>query len=86
MSTPSDYEDEMRLRLTHLETYKKHVNLDDMDFGDDGVVDTLMRVVGRRGLGVWRVERECKLLEAGPAEEDGVADVNEGVGAGVDGK
>jgi len=47
------------LRLTHLKTYSKHINLDDMDFGDDGVVPTLSRVVGRRGLGVWRVEREC---------------------------
>ncbi|KAK5086223.1 alpha 1,2 mannosyltransferase [Exophiala xenobiotica] len=47
------------LRLTHLETYRRHINLDDMDFGDDGVLPTLSRVVGRRGLGVWRVEREC---------------------------
>jgi len=47
------------LRLTHLETYRRHINLDDMDFGDDGIIPTLSRVVGRRGLGVWRVEREC---------------------------
>lgn len=47
------------LRLTHLKTYSKHINLDDMDFGDDGVIPTLTRVVGRRGLGVWRVEKEC---------------------------
>ena len=47
------------LRLTHLETYRKHINLDDIDFGDDGVLPTIRRVVGKRGLGVWRVEREC---------------------------
>lgn len=47
------------LQLTHLNNYRKHINLDDMDFGDDGFMPTLTRVVGRRGLGVWRVEREC---------------------------
>lgn len=51
--------DHEALRLTHLETYRKHLNLDDMDFGDDGVLPTLRRVVGRRGLGVWKVQREC---------------------------
>lgn len=49
------------LKLTHLRTFSKHINLDDMDFGDDGVTATLSRVIGRRGLGVWRVERECVL-------------------------
>lgn len=39
--------------------YRRHLNLDDLDFGDDGVWPTLKRVVGRRGLGVWRVTREC---------------------------
>lgn len=47
------------LRLTHLATFRQHINLDDMDFGDDGVVSTLSRVVGRRGLGLWRVARYC---------------------------
>ena len=32
-----------------------------MDFGDDGVVETLRRVVGRRGLGIWKVERICEV-------------------------
>ncbi|KAL7276881.1 alpha 1,2 mannosyltransferase [Rhizina undulata] len=36
--------------------HRSHLNLDDMDFGDDGVVPTLKRVVGRRGLGIWRVK------------------------------
>lgn len=54
---------EQGLRLTHLRTYSKHINLDDMDFGDDGLWPTLSRVVGRRGLGVWRVERKCAAIE-----------------------
>jgi phosphatidylinositol glycan class Z len=39
--------------------YKQHLNLDDLDFGDDGFWYTLKRVIGRRGLGVWRVTRKC---------------------------
>lgn len=48
------------LQLYRLWTYKKHLNLDDLDFGDDGVLPTLRRVVGRRGLAVWSVRRACK--------------------------
>jgi phosphatidylinositol glycan class Z len=40
--------------------YHKHVNLDDLDFADDGVFGTLGRVLGRAGLGIWRVRRDCK--------------------------
>jgi len=39
--------------------YRRHLNLDDLDFGDDGVWPTLKRVVGRRGLAVWRVTKDC---------------------------
>lgn len=45
------------LRFRELWSYPKHVNLDDLDFGSDGVVATLRRVIGRRGLGVWSVRR-----------------------------
>lgn len=45
------------LRLRELWTYKKHLNLDDLDFGDDGILPTLKRVIGRRGLTVWAVDR-----------------------------
>ncbi|MCJ1285193.1 alpha 1,2 mannosyltransferase [Xylographa opegraphella] len=38
----------------------RHLNLDDMDWGEDGVAWTLGRVVGRRGLTAWRVGRECE--------------------------
>lgn len=37
-------------------TTKVHLNLDDMDFGDDGVLPTLSRVIGRRGLVVYDVD------------------------------
>ncbi|EME82088.1 glycosyltransferase family 22 protein [Pseudocercospora fijiensis CIRAD86] len=39
--------------------YRKHIGLDDLDFGGDGVKPTLQRVVGRRGLVVWQVSRKC---------------------------
>lgn len=69
---PDDKRDGSALKLTHLKTYRYHINLDDMDFGDDGIWPTLTRVLGRCGLGVWSVERECALREdaendAGPA-------------------
>lgn len=48
------------LQLYRLWSYRKHLNLDDLDFAEDGVVNTLKRVVGRRGLGVWSVRRSCK--------------------------
>lgn len=35
--------------------YMNHLNLDDMDFASDGVLPTIQRVVGRRGLAVWRI-------------------------------
>ena len=35
--------------------YMNHLNLDDMDFVSDGVLSTIQRVVGRRGLAVWRI-------------------------------
>ena len=46
--------------LEELWRYKMHVNLDDLDIGSEGVLGTLKRVVGRRGLVVWRVVRECE--------------------------
>ncbi|KAJ9495766.1 alpha 1,2 mannosyltransferase [Exophiala xenobiotica] len=51
------------LIMTNIFTYRQHINLDDMDFGDDGVLPTLQRVIGRRGLGVWKVDRICGPVE-----------------------
>ncbi|TVY31487.1 GPI mannosyltransferase [Lachnellula subtilissima] len=40
--------------------HTQHLNLDDLDFGDDGLWPTLKRVIGRRGLAAWRVTKDCK--------------------------
>ena len=39
--------------------YDKHLNLDDLDFGDDGFLPTVKRVLGRRGLAAWRITKPC---------------------------
>lgn len=49
------------LRFREVWRYRNHLNLDDMDFGDDGVWNTLSRVIGRRGLVAWRVTKSCGL-------------------------
>lgn len=41
--------------------YSRHLNLDDLDIGEDGIWDTLGRVIGRRGLVIWKVRRACGL-------------------------
>lgn len=52
------------LELEEVWSYRQHLNLDDMDFGDDGVWPTLSRVVGDRGLVVWRATRNCWATDA----------------------
>ncbi|KAK0646196.1 glycosyltransferase family 22 protein [Cercophora newfieldiana] len=47
------------LRFREVWRYSRHLNLDDLDFGEDGVWNTLARVVGRRGLAIWRVTKSC---------------------------
>lgn len=44
-----------KMALEKVWSYSRHLNLDDLDFGDDGVLPTLRRVVGRRGLDIWQV-------------------------------
>lgn len=63
-----------RLGLRQIAQFRRHVNLDDIDLGDDGLWGTLERVVGRRGLGIWRVERICdgRRDAAGEGGEDGM--------------
>ena len=39
---------------------KNHLNLDDLDFEEDGIRETLRRVVGRRGLVIWKVSRNLE--------------------------
>ncbi|KAH8702588.1 putative alpha 1,2-mannosyltransferase Smp3 [Talaromyces proteolyticus] len=45
------------IQMEELWTYKQHLNLDDLDLGDDGFLPTIARVFGRRGLSVWAVVR-----------------------------
>jgi len=47
------------LRFREVWRYSNHLNLDDLDWGEDGVWNTLARVVGRRGLAAWRVTKSC---------------------------
>ena len=47
------------LRFREVWRHQQHLNLDDLDFAEDGVWDTLSRVIGRRGLGIWRVTKSC---------------------------
>ena len=41
--------------------YRRHLNLDDLDFGGDGVRATVKRVVGRRGLMAWKIKSNCNI-------------------------
>lgn len=47
------------LRFREVWRYRHHLNLDDLDFAEDGVWETLTRVIGRRGLVAWRVTKSC---------------------------
>ena len=47
------------LRFREVWRHWNHLNLDDLDFGEDGVWNTLSRVIGRRGLVAWRVTKSC---------------------------
>lgn len=47
------------LRFREVWNHRQHLNLDDLDFAEDGVWNTLSRVIGRRGLGIWRVTKSC---------------------------
>lgn len=58
-SQPSD---STSIVLEEVWRYRNHVNLDDMDFGEDGVFGTVYRVFGRRGIGAWKVRKSCPSL------------------------
>ena len=51
------------LQLEKIWLYNMHLNLDDLDFATDGIWATLKRVIGRRGLVLWRVRRNCTVAE-----------------------
>ncbi|KAK3368142.1 glycosyltransferase family 22 protein [Podospora didyma] len=47
------------LRFREVWRHQQHFNLDDLDFVEDGVWNTLSRVIGKRGLAIWRVTKSC---------------------------
>jgi len=47
------------ISLEEVWSYKQHLNLDDMDIPEHGFRKTMARVVGGRGLVIWRVTRNC---------------------------
>ena len=54
------------LKWTQLWKYKQHLNLDDLDFGNEerGVFGEIKRVLGKRGLGAWLVGPDCRKVDA----------------------
>ncbi|KAI9693477.1 MAG: alpha 1,2 mannosyltransferase [Bogoriella megaspora] len=47
------------LEFQEVWSYSRHINLDDIDWAEDGIWGTLARVVGRSGLVIWDVQRVC---------------------------
>ena len=47
------------ITLQELWRYDRHIGLDDLDFEEDGVWPTLQRVIGRRGLVIWQINKQC---------------------------
>ena len=45
---------------SELWTEWRHLNLDDLDWGESGILGTIRMVVRRRGLTAWRVRKECR--------------------------
>jgi len=61
---PSDGEREIEtdvpFTLERIWSYKNHLNMDDIDPLEEGLQGTLKRVVGRRGLNIWKIHKDCK--------------------------
>lgn len=55
--------EDQTLAFEEIWRYHRHLNLDDLDIGEDGIWGTLKRVVGRRGLVIWEVRRVCDAEE-----------------------
>lgn len=47
------------IQLQRLWHHRRHLNLDDLDVGTEGIWGTLKRVIGRRGLTTWKVIPRC---------------------------
>lgn len=50
---------ENRLHFQELWRSNQHLNLDDLDFAGHSILQTVSRVIGRRGLVVWGINRIC---------------------------
>ncbi|KAK6063876.1 GPI mannosyltransferase 4 [Seiridium cupressi] len=48
------------LRFREVWRHRQHLNLDDLDWAEDGFWPTVKRVIGRRGLAAWRITKSCK--------------------------
>jgi len=51
-----DQREKQTMQLEKIWSTSMHLNLDDMDFGDDGVFPTVARVFGRRGLVIRKID------------------------------
>lgn len=51
---------EQGLTLEERWRWRQHLNLDGLDFTGDGILPTVGRVLGRRGLVIWDVRRLCQ--------------------------
>ncbi|KAG8532095.1 uncharacterized protein KY384_003732 [Bacidia gigantensis] len=47
------------MQVKELWRWSRHLNLDDLDIASEGLWGTLKRVVGRRGLVIWSVQKDC---------------------------
>lgn len=61
---PIEFSTDLRLRKIY--KYDTHVNMDDFDPMEDGLFGAVRQVLGRKGLVVWLVTRECE--EASPQQ------------------
>lgn len=50
---PLDYETPREWGLFPIRKFDFHINLDDVDLNNEGLGETVARVLGRHGLGVW---------------------------------
>ena len=48
-----------RIEMREIWRYDRHLNLDDLDWAEDGMWGTLSRVVGRRGIGIYQASAIC---------------------------
>lgn len=55
----TDGNQDLEIKASLMARYSQHLNLDDIDFEEDGIGGTVQRVLGKRGIGLWYLERTC---------------------------